>query len=120
MRFKGKVWRHIPAGSYPLNLRYLLLASGRWNRAGFYGCLYTSLTRAGAEAEYRKYLQAAGAGAQLLTRPRELVSLRVTVDPVMDLTDPGASPIPPASAFLTADDDASLESCRELADALRA
>ena len=120
MKFSGKVWRHIPAGSYPLNLRYLLLASGRWNRAGEYGCLYTSLTRAGAAAEFRKYLQAAGAGEGFPTRPRELVSLRVTVEPVLDLTDPFTSPVPTSSHFLTADDDASLESCRALADALRA
>lgn len=120
MKFTGKAWRHIPAGSYPLNLRYLLLASGRWNRAGEYGCLYTSLTRTGAEAEYRKYLRAAGAGGRFPARPRELVSLIVTVEPVMDLTDPGASPVPTTSHFLTSDDDASLESCRALADALRA
>jgi hypothetical protein len=120
LKFTGKAWRHIPAGSYPLNLRYLLLASGRWNRAGEYGCLYTSLTRTGAEAEYRKYLRAAGAGGQFPARPRELVSLIVTVEPVMDLTDPAASPVPPTSHFLTMDDDASLESCRALADALRA
>jgi RES domain-containing protein len=120
LKFQGKVWRHIPAGSYPLNLRYLLLAGGRWNRAGVYGCLYSSLTRAGAQAEYHKYLQASGAGGQLLTRPRELVSLRVTVEPVMDLTDPGDSPVSPGSPFLTADDETSLDSCRELADALRA
>jgi RES domain-containing protein len=119
LKFRGKVWRHIPAGSYPLNLRYLLLASGRWNRAGEYGCLYTALTRAGAEAEYRKYLQAAGAGGEFQTRPRELVSLKVAVEPVIDLTDPASSPIPPASDFLIADDGASLEACRELADALR-
>ncbi len=120
MKFSGKVWRHIPAGSYPLNLRYLLLASGRWNRAGEYGCLYTALTRAGAAAEYSKYLQAAGAGGRFPTRPRELVSLKVTVEPVLDLTDPTTAPVPTSSHFLTADDDASLESCRALADALRA
>ena len=98
----------------------MLQAKGRWNREGIYGCLYSSLTRTGAKAEYRKYLQIAGAAGQIQKHPRELVSLRVLVEPVIDLTDTNASPVPPASPFLVADDEISLENCRQLADILRA
>lgn len=97
----------------------MLQARGRWNREGIYGCLYSSLTRTGAKAEYRKYLQFAGATGQIQMRPRELVSLRVSVEPVVDLTNPSDSPIPPGSPFMTADDERSIEACRQLADILR-
>lgn len=120
MKFRGKVWRHIPKGSYPLNLRFLLQARGRWNREGIYGCLYTSLTQAGAKAEHRKYLKSAGAEGEIKKHGRELVSIRVMIEPMMDLTDTETSPIPIESPFLTADDEESLEACKQLADSLRA
>lgn len=66
---------------------YILKVRGRWNREGVYGCLYTALTEDGALAEAVKYLKRAGI-APRFSPPRDLVSLRVRLDGVMDLTSP--------------------------------
>lgn len=120
MKFKGKVWRHIPAGAHPLHAGYILRAQGRWNRAGEYGCIYTSLTDVGAKAEYRKYLNNAGIHRIALLKPRELVSLMVEISPVMDLTNARTSPVSPKEKFLIRDNPDDLEACRVLADTSRA
>jgi RES domain-containing protein len=49
--------------------------------------LYTALTREGALAEFRKHFLDAGFAAGSLA-PRDLVSIDVRVEPVLDLTDP--------------------------------
>lgn len=119
MKFAGKVWRHVPADAHPLHVGYILRASGRWNRAGVYGCLYTSLTERGARAEYSKQLKSSGIEG-IAIKPRDLVSILVDVEPVADLTSRRISPIAPDEPFLTGDERASLEACRTLADTLRA
>jgi hypothetical protein len=53
LTFEGRVWRHVPAGAHPLDFHYLITASGRWNRRGQYGCLYTAITAEVAIAEYQ-------------------------------------------------------------------
>lgn len=118
MKYKGKVWRHIPAGGQPLHVGYILRSTGRWNRCGLYGCLYTSQSQEGAIAEYRKYLRQAGV-VPGSTKPRELVSILVEIAPVLDLTDEATSPVPPSSGFLVCDTPADLEACRSLADYAR-
>lgn len=68
-----------------MHVGYILRASGRWNRAGEYGCLYTAASADGAREEYHRYL------AALNVKPeddaqRDLVSLQVRVARVLDLT----------------------------------
>ncbi len=118
MKYQGKVWRHIPAGGQPLHVGYILRSTGRWNRCGLYGCLYTSLSQEGAIAEYRKYLRQAGVVAGG-TRPRDLVSILVEISPVLDVTDENSSPVPPSSGFIVCDAPEDLEACRSLADYAR-
>jgi RES domain-containing protein len=118
MKFQGEVWRHIPEGKHSLHTGYILRAAGRWNREGLYGCLYTSLTKDGAIAEYRKYLEKVKS-TFAKSKPRDLVSIVVSVDPVLDFTTPSTSPVPPSSPFLVEDSPEDLEICRILADKAR-
>lgn len=120
-RLEFLVWRHIPVGSHPLHFGWILKARGRWNRAGQYGALYTSLSREGAMAELRKYREVATASdVAVKFQKRHLVSIRVEVEPVLDLTDPSTIRIlkTDASAFLE-DDDGSLAACRTISDFAR-
>jgi RES domain-containing protein len=114
------VWRHIPAGSFPLNFAYIIRARGRWNRPRVYGCLYTSLSRDGAIAEYRKLRASAAGGTRL--RRHELVSIDVHhVEPLLDLSDPaelGRFGVDSPEHIL-ADTEASLELCRMISDEAR-
>lgn len=116
MRFEGKVWRHIPPRSFALHVGRILGADGRWNRVGIYGCLYTALTKEGAIQEWRKTL----AGIDDMPKSRDVVSIKVVASPVIDLTDPATSPVPPHSPFLIGDARQDLEQCRQLADSPRA
>ena len=81
--YRGVVWRHVPVGAEPLHLGWILKgARGRWNsRRPRLPCIYTALTPEGAIAEYERHVAAYGA-----PRRRDLVSLRVAVGPVLDLT----------------------------------
>lgn len=95
---------------------FLLQASGRWNRKNEYGCLYTSLSRAGAIAEYRKVLASTGLEPQE-DRERDLTTIFADVEPVLDLSDPQVMRrLGVAPAALTWDADVDLEFCRRLAD----
>lgn len=116
MIFQGLVWRHVPRGAHPLHVGFILKASGRWNRQGRYGCLYTSLSQAGALAEYRKYL--AQAGFLESPQPRDLVSIEVSrVQPVLDLTqEEEQSRLGVTIQTLTGDAPEDLEACHLLAD----
>jgi hypothetical protein len=72
-------------GAEPLHAGWMQLARGRWNtQRPRIACLYTSYTAAGALAEYDK-LAAGEAG--YAARPRDLVSIHVDVEPVLDLGD---------------------------------
>jgi RES domain-containing protein len=112
-RFQGLVWRHVPVGAEPLHLGWILKgARGRWNtRRPRFPCLYTSLTPRGAIAEFEKHLAAYGG-----RRTRDLVSLQVSVGPVLDLTRPqtlrtfGLAP-----ATLMGDHPRDLAACRSIA-----
>ncbi|MEJ7809783.1 MAG: RES family NAD+ phosphorylase [Gemmatimonadaceae bacterium] len=95
-------------------------ARGRWNRYGEYGCLYTTLTRDGAVAEHRKAAHHAGLDPRE-TEPRDLVSILVTVAPVLDLTDARVRRRYQVTlAALRGDDEGDLETCRMIADIARA
>ena len=119
MRYKGKVWRHVPAGAHPLHAGYILRAGGRWNRQGVYGCLYTSLTKRGALAEFAKFFHNLS-DVDFQRWNRDLVSIFVDLDPVADLTNKATSPIPPDEPLVTGNDPSDFEACRALADSLRA
>ena len=112
-RFAGRVWRHVPVGAEPLHLGWILRAGrGRWNsRRPRLPCLYTSLTAAGATAEFEKHHATYGA-----PRRRDLVSVEVDVGPVLDLTDRRilrAAGIDPE--VLTGDRPWELAACRAIA-----
>lgn len=119
MDFKGLVWRHVPREAQPLHVGFILLARGRWNRHDEYGCLYTSLSAEGALAEYSKELRRIGIDAAA-DKQKDLVSLKVEVAHVLDLTD-----VRQQERFkigldtLTGDTDDDLESCRIVADLAR-
>lgn len=112
MDFEGLVWRYVPRGAHPLHVGFILLARGRWNRHDEYGCLYTSLSREGAFAEYTKELRRLGIEPNA-DQPKDLVTIRVAVARVLDLTDVHAR-----EQFginldtLTGDDEDDLESCQ--------
>lgn len=118
MRFRAEVWRYIPAGAHPLNTGSILKANGRWNRPGEYGCLYTALTRQGAEAEYNKFLSGAGMEPEQ-DRPRDLVTILVDLRPVLDQTSKTDAFVDPTALFLTGDKPEDWEQCRKLADVSR-
>jgi len=118
VRLKRKVWRHVPAGAHSLHAGYILRAAGRWNRQGVYGCLYTGFTQRGVLAEYLKYLRESSASGFGFAA-RDMVSIRVDLEPVADLTNEKTSPIPTDEPFLTGNDRTDLEACRALADSLR-
>jgi len=120
-RFDGIVWRHIPARGYPLHAGFLLQAAGRWNRYNEYGCLYTALTRDGTVAEYAKVRDGYVGLAASDDDMRDLVSIHVMVEPVLDLTDSAVRERYGADlATLVGDEEADLETCRSIADLARA
>lgn len=85
MRVRRLVWRHVPAGAEPLHYTYMQRARGRWNlQRPRIACLYTAYTQAGALAEYDKVVEGDPAYRH---RRRDLVSIWVDVDPVLDLLD---------------------------------
>lgn len=113
-RFRGLVWRHVPLGAEPLHLGWILKAArGRWNtRRPRLPCMYTALTPQGAIAELDKHA-AEFAGAR---RRRDLVSVRVRVEGVLDLTSRWTrTRLGVDLAALTGDDPTDLATCRTLA-----
>jgi RES domain-containing protein len=118
--FDGVVWRHVPRGAHPLHIGYILLASGRWNRAGEYGCLYTSLTRAGAIAEYYKELAKVSGISAEEDHPRDLVSIHVVAKRVLDLTNAAVRKRMGVSLeTITGDRVPDIDACRAIADLAR-
>jgi len=52
-------------------------------------------------------------------KPKDLVKIKVDIDPVMDLTNIKKSLISPGSPFLTGNESEDLENCHVLADTIR-
>ena len=113
-RYRGLVWRHVPVGAEPLHLGWILKATrGRWNtQRPRMPCLYTALTPEGAIAELDKHATEFGA-----TRTRrDLLSLEVDVDEILDLTIAGArTRLGITREMLTGDAPSDLVACRRLA-----
>ena len=113
----------MPAGAEPLHLgAFLSHSQGRWNRKGQYAALYTALTEAGARAEWRRLVELAGSAVG----PRELVSIDVSVEPLLDLTDLEnyqdlctRARLIPQTGFLSALAGVGHEHCQRLADQAR-
>jgi RES domain-containing protein len=118
--FDGVVWRHVPAGAQPLHVGFILLARGRWNRQGVYGCLYTSLSRDGAIAEYHKELARTTGVSPEMDQRRDLVSIHAYVERVLDLSDAARRQrIGVSLEALTGDTPDDVEICRVVADLAR-
>jgi len=116
VQFDGTVWRHIPRDTHPLHAGYILQAAGRWNREGLYGALYTSLSKHGAIAELLKLTAHQGIPISDLD-PRDLVSIKVTCSPVLDLTSIGVRRrFGITLVQLRSDTFHSIEHCRTIAD----
>lgn len=80
------VCRHISSQYEPLNSLGSLKAGGRWNPTGEYGALYSALEEETAIAELHRLAQRQGLNVDDLA-PRDLVSIRVSLSKVLDLTD---------------------------------
>jgi RES domain-containing protein len=123
VRVARRVWRHVPKGAEPLHLAWMQRARGRWNtQRPRLPCLYTALTVEGALAEYRKHFVENGFGAAPgLLAPRDLVSIDVRVEPVLNLASPQVrAELGIALDHLTGDTAADLAVCRRIAwDAVR-
>ena len=118
--FDGLVWRHVRKDAHPLHVGFILLARGRWNREGEYGCLYTSLTRAGVVAEYRKELARVSGVTPEDDQPKDLVSIFVLARHVLDLTQPAVrAQFDVSLKLITSDRFDDLEACRSIADLAR-
>lgn len=116
MNVSALVWRQIPQGAQPCHFNWILRASGRWNRLGEYGALYTSLHPFGALLEYAKYLGKLNILPNS-TAPRELVSLRVEVNPVLDVrNDEWVGGYHNWPSTVLGDSEQALEICRGIAD----
>jgi len=118
MRFQGEVWRHVPAGTFPLHVGYILKARGRWNIHNEFGCIYTALTKKGAVAEWHKQLNTAGINPEDVS-PRDLVTLVVDVQPVLNQTTKRGSLVDPSTPWLTGDSPADIQKCHDLAEKAR-
>ncbi|HET7585106.1 MAG TPA: RES family NAD+ phosphorylase [Gemmatimonadaceae bacterium] len=113
------MWRYVPRNAHPLDVGFVLRADGRWNRYGEYGCLYTSLSRTGALAEYAKLLTHVGI-PPADDAQRDLVTIRVHVRRVLDLCTPSIlRSLNITTGDITGDNGDSLELCRTLADNAR-
>lgn len=118
--FDDLVWRHVPKGAHALHAGFILLARGRWNRAGEYGCLYTSLSRDGAVAEYRKELTRVSGIKPEEDQPRDLVSLYVMARRILDLTaDAVRRQFGVSLSVIVSDRPQDIETCRTVADLAR-
>ena len=116
MRFRALAWRHIPRGGQPCHLNWIHHATGRWNRQGEYGALYTALHPFGALLELSKSLGNAAVNAAMV-QPRDLVSVDMVVDDVLDLRHENwilAYPGWPTQVL--SDSPESYEICRSMAD----
>ena len=123
MKVAARVWRHVPSGAEPLHLgRLFRFSEGRWNVRGEYACLYTALTRDGVLGELHKAREKRGS----IVGPRDVVSIDIEIEPVLDLRDAGklkalssAAGVAYRPDRLVADGKAAYAYCRRLSEEAR-
>lgn len=85
--YGGVVYRRIPAGRDAAASAHSHSAGGRWNPPGEFGALYTATDEAGIEGGMERAAAKRGITARDLL-PRDIVTLSVSLQRVLDLTDP--------------------------------
>lgn len=80
------IFRNIRLGYNPINDTGSLKRGGRWNIANRYGALYSSTDRKTCVRELEREAKRRGLEIEDL-QPREIVSLKVRIKNVLDLTD---------------------------------
>lgn len=85
--FKGIVFRNVSQGYNPLNDIGSFNKGGRWNRVKVYGAIYSTLARETCIGELKREAKRRNLDVEDLL-PRDIVSLKVRLKKVLDLTDP--------------------------------
>lgn len=114
--FEKIVFRNVRQGYNPLEDRGCLQRGGRWNIQKRYGALYSSIERKTCIRELEREAKRRGLDIKDL-QPREIVSLKVKIKKVLDLTDTRI-----LSLLGISEDDLKLDDCtlpQEISDAAR-
>ena len=85
--YRGLVHRHIPEGGDAVASSFSRSAGGRWNPPGEFGALYTTTGEDDIEREMERAAEKRGITPKDLL-PRDIVTIAVSLQKVLDLTDP--------------------------------
>ena len=85
--YRGVVYRHIPEGGDAVATFFSRSAGERWNPAGEFGALYTTLVENDIKREMERAAEKRGI-TPMDPLPRDIVTIAVSLHNVLDLTDP--------------------------------